>query len=129
MPGQNSTDIFPHKVLVIDDQRSHLKLMRNRLSKYGCQVITSDSAEEAMQMIQWGDHFPLIITDLKMPWLDGAQFCKRVKASNPEFRVVALTGHIGTFDREELEGSGFDGIYEKPVTDALVRQILASARP
>jgi CheY-like chemotaxis protein len=129
MLKKNLTDIFPHKVLVIDDQRSHLKLMKTRLTRYGCHVVTSDSAEEAVQMIQWGERFPLIITDLKMPWLDGIQFCKRVKASYPEFRVVAVTGHIGLFSREELERSGFDGIYEKPVTDAMVRHILETARP
>jgi len=129
MPEENTTDMFPHKVLVIDDQRSHLKLMKNRLSQYGCRVVTSDSAEEAVEMIQWGERFSLIITDLKMPWLDGLQFCKRVKASYPEFWVVALSGDINAFDRDELEKSGFDGIYEKPVTDDLLKQILETARP
>lgn len=80
-------------------------------------------------MIQWGERFSLIITDLKMPWLDGLQFCKRVKANYPEFWVVALSGNISAFDRKELEASGFDGIYEKPVTDALIRRILEAARP
>lgn len=119
--------MFPYKVLVIDDQRSHLKLMKKRLSRYGCRVVTSDSAEEAVEMIQWGERFSLIITDLKMPWLDGIQFCKRVKASFPEFWVVALSGNINAFDKNELEGSGFNGIYEKPVTDELLRKILEAA--
>ncbi len=129
MPEKNTIQMFQHKVLVIDNQRSHLKRMKSRLAKYGCHVITSDSAEEAVEMIQWGERFSLIITDLKMPWLDGIQFCKRVKASYPEFWVVALSGNIDAFDRDELEESGFDGIYEKPVTDAVLKQILKNARP
>ena len=80
-------------------------------------------------MIQWGERFSLIITDLKMPWLDGIQFCKRVKATYPEFRVVALSGNLSAFDRDELDRTGFDGIYEKPVTDALLQQILKAAHP
>ncbi len=127
MPEEKTFEMFPHRVLVIDDQRSHLKLMKNRLSRFGCRVVTSDSAEEAVEMIQWGERFSLIITDLKMPWLDGIQFCKRVKASHPGFRVVALSGNLDAFDRDELEDSGFDGIYEKPVTDEMVRRILETA--
>jgi len=129
MPDNNAIQIFPHKILVIDEQRSHLKRMRNRLSRYGCKVITSDSAEEAVEMIQWGERFSLIITALKMPWLDGIQFCRRVKASYPEFWVVALSGNLDAFDRDELEKSGFDGIFEKPVTDELLEEILKTARP
>ncbi len=129
MPEKNLKPIYTHKVLVIDNQRSHLKRMKSRLSEFGCQVTTSDSAEEAVEMIQWGERFSLIITNLKMPWLDGIQFCRRVKANYPEFWVVALSGNIDAFDRQELEASGFDGIYEKPVTDAQLKQILETVRP
>ena len=122
-----SNDAPPFTILVIDDQRSTLKLMKNRLRAYGCKVVTVDSAEEALEMIEWGLRFSLIITDLKMPWLDGVQFCRRIKARYPETKIVALSGNLAAYDRQELESSGFDGIYQKPVCNQLVRQMLKHA--
>lgn len=118
----------PRKILVIDDHRSQLKLMKNRLSRYGCNVVTADSAEEAVQMMQWGERFDIIITDLKMPWLNGIQFCRQVKADYPEIQVFALSGNISEYDKDELESSGFDGIYEKPISEEMLIQILVLPR-
>lgn len=127
MPNLNCNDSFNYRILVIDDQRSQLKLMKILLSKYGCTVVTMDSAEEAEQIIQWGEHFNLIITDLKMPWLNGLQFCKRVKALHPDVLIYALSGNIEAFDKDELENSGFDGIFQKPISSEALKQILANA--
>ena len=127
MPNENCSDTFKYRILVIDDQRSQLKLMKSLLSKYGCTVVTMDSAEEAEQTIQWGEHFNLIITDLKMPWLNGLQFCKRMKACHPEVLIYALSGNIEAFDEDELKNSGFDGIFQKPISSETVKQILVSA--
>lgn len=124
MPNENCTNTFKYRILVIDDQRSQLKLMKGLLSKYGCTVVTMDSAEEAEQIIQWGEQFNLIITDLKMPWLNGLQFCKRIKAHHPEVLIYALSGNIEAFDHDELEDSGFDGIFQKPISSETVRRIL-----
>lgn len=122
-------EIYPYKILVIDDHRSQLKLIKNRLSRYGCHVVTADSAEEAVQMMQWGERYEIIITDIKMPWLNGMQFCRRVKANYPEILVFALSGNISEYGKDELESSGFDGIYEKPISDELLVQILENMRP
>ena len=129
MPKANCSDISPLKILVIDDQLSQLKLMKSMLSRYGCQVVTVDSAEEAEQIIRWGERFSLIITDLRMPWLNGAQFCKRVKALHPELKVCALSGNLENFEEHELTRCGFDGVYQKPVSGELLREMLKHAQP
>jgi CheY-like chemotaxis protein len=100
--------------------------MKNLLSKHGCTVVTMDSAEEAEQTIQWGEHFNLIITDLKMPWLNGLQFCKRIKARHPDVLIYALSGNIEAFDEDDLKNSGFDGIFQKPISRETVKQILVN---
>lgn len=86
-----------------------------------------DSAEEAEQIIQWGERFSLIITDLKMPWLNGLEFCKRIKAIHPHISICALSGNIGMYDQDELKNAGFDGIYQKPISDTTLIQILTDA--
>ncbi len=124
MLNSKSDDTFLFRILVIDNQRSQLKLMKDRLSKFGCTVVTVDSAEEAEQIIKWGERFSLIITALKMPWLNGLQFCKRIKAQYPGISVCALSASIGEFEKEELKASGFDAVYSKPISNSQIMQML-----
>jgi CheY-like chemotaxis protein len=102
------------KILVVDDDLTYLKLMRILLEKLGHIVVTSDSAEEAEHILRYEDKFSLIITDLRMPWLNGLDFCRKVKMLKPDLKIYAFSGWIHNFDMNELEDAGFDGIYQKP---------------
>jgi len=112
------------KILVVDDDLTHLKLMRKLLEKLGHRVFTSDSAEEAEHILGYEDKFSLIITDLRMPWLNGLDFCRRVKILKPDLKIYALSGWIHNFDMNELEAAGFDGIYQKPIIKSNLAEIL-----
>jgi len=94
------------KILVVDDDLSQLKLMKKLLGKLG------------------GEHFSLIITDLRMPWLNGLNFCRRVKSFNPDLKIYALSGYLFNFDMNELEDAGFNGVYQKPISKANLEEIL-----
>jgi CheY-like chemotaxis protein len=112
------------KILVVDDQRSQLKLMKKRLENIGYMAVTVDSAEEAEYILRGEESFSVIITDLKMPWVDGLSFCKKAKILNPNLKIFALSGFLYDFDMDEIEDAGFDGIYEKPITKAQLAEIL-----
>jgi CheY-like chemotaxis protein len=112
------------KVLVVDDQPSQLKLMRQMLETLGYVAVTVDSAEEAEHILKFGENFYLIITDLKMPWLNGLKFCRKAKNLNPNLKIYALTGYLYDFDLNDLESAGFDGIYQKPLSKANLIKIL-----
>ena len=112
------------KILVVDDQRSQLKLMKKMLEKIGYMAVTVDSAEEAEYILRGEESFSIIITDLKMPWVDGLSFCKKAKILNPDLKIFALSGFLYDFDMNEIEDAGFDGIYEKPITKAQLAEIL-----
>jgi len=114
------------KVLVVDDQPSQLKLMRLLLEKLGYMAVTVDSAEEAEHILRFRENFSLIITDLKMPWLNGLDFCRKIKSLYPNLKVYALSGYLYDFDVNELEDAGFDGIYQKPISKAHLRRILSA---
>jgi CheY-like chemotaxis protein len=70
------------------------------------------------------ESFAMIITDLKMPWLDGLNFCKKAKILDPNLKIYALSGFLHDFDIKELEDAGFDGVYEKPISKAQLAEIL-----
>ena len=112
------------KILVVDDDLSHLKLMKKLLRKLGHIVVTAASAEEAEHILRYEEHFSLIITDLKMPWLNGLDFCRRVKNLKPDIKIYALSGWVYNFDMNELEDAGFDGIYEKSSIKSKLAAIL-----
>jgi len=114
------------KILVIDDQRSQLRLIKRLLTRMGHTAVTVDSAEEAGLILRWEQDFAMIITDLKMPWLDGLQFCKDAKRAHPHLKIYAISGFLGGYDPDELKAAGFDGVYEKPIKEALLLEILAT---
>ena len=87
-------------------------------------VVTADSSEEAEHILRYEKHFSLIITDLKMPWLNGLNFCRRAKLLNPDLKIYALSGYLYNFDMNELESAGFDGMYQKPLSEANLEEIL-----
>ena len=112
------------KVLVVDDQPSQLKLMRQMLERLGYTAVTVDSAEEAEYILRYGENFSLIITDLKMPWLNGVNFCGKIKNLNPDLKTYALSGCLYNYDPKDLEKAGFDGIYQKPIRRAHLLKML-----
>ena len=130
LPGRPIRPVLMNgkKILVIDDQRSQLRLIKKMLAKLGHTAVTVDSAEEAGLILSWEQNFEIIITDLKMPWLDGLQFCKDAKSRNPDLKIYALSGFVGGYDPAELKAAGFDGIYEKPIRKALLAEILDTHR-
>jgi CheY-like chemotaxis protein len=117
-------DMSTKKILVVDDNLSQLKLMKELLGKLGHMTVTVDSAEEAEYILRDGERFSLIITDLRMPWLNGLNFCRRAKILNPDLKIYALSGCLYNFDMNELEDAGFDGIYQKPISKANLEEIL-----
>jgi two-component system response regulator YesN len=87
-------------------------------------AVTVDSAEEAEYILRFEKSFSMIITDLKMPWIDGLSFCKKAKNIDPNLKIFALSGFLFDFDINELKDAGFDGIYEKPISQAELAEIL-----
>lgn len=114
------------KILIIDDQRSHLRLMKRMLESFGKSAVTVDSAEEAELILEWNSEYEALITDLKMPWLNGVDFCRNTKRKYPGIKIYALSGNVEAYDRRDLDDAGFDGIYQKPIRVDTVKAILTA---
>ncbi|MCS7163970.1 MAG: response regulator [Thermodesulfovibrio sp.] len=99
------------KILIVDDEPDMLKLLSMILKeKTPYEIITTNNPIEAVQLIKTID-FDLIITDLKMPGLDGLQLLEEVKKKDEDIPVVIITAY-GTIDSatEAIEKGGFDFI-------------------
>jgi len=86
-----------NRVLVVDDEREIRDFLLRALTRIaGFQVELAENGEEALKKIEKGK-FDLVMTDLKMPQVDGLQLIKEISGSNPEILTVLMTGH-GTID-------------------------------
>jgi two-component system, NtrC family, response regulator AtoC len=114
------------QVLIVDDELNLRKILSAQLTRDGYDVLTAEDGERGLQLL--GEHhIDLVITDLKMPKVDGMTLLKRALEEDPELPVVLVTAH-GTIDTavEALKSGAFDFV-TKPFDKDEVRQIVAKA--
>ncbi len=80
------------KILVIDDDELMRLSLRDALTKEGCEVSVSSDGTEGWKRFR-EVHPALILTDLKMPKMDGLTLLKKIKTASPEAVVIMITGY------------------------------------
>ena len=114
------------KILIVDDDNAYLDVLEKIFSKMEYEAEFAGSSKEALEILK-KESFPLIITDLEMPGLDGVELCKQIKEIDSKSIVYALSGYITEYDTENLEKSGFDGYLSKPVKIEVLQQAIEGA--
>jgi DNA-binding NtrC family response regulator len=82
----------PAKILVVDDERSILVLLKEALGQWGYQVTTVASATEALGILK-SELFDALITDIRMPDMSGLELLREVKKQDESIEVVMMTGY------------------------------------
>ncbi|ABW66033.1 response regulator [Desulfosudis oleivorans] len=114
------------KILVIDDEGAQRDVMERFIPKLGYAVRVADSAETALAVLK-EEAFPLVITDLNMPGMDGLELCRRIKQLDAGIIIYALSGYIASFDEAKLDACGFDGYLSKPANARVLHQAIEGA--
>ncbi|HYB20022.1 MAG TPA: sigma-54 dependent transcriptional regulator [Thermodesulfobacteriota bacterium] len=102
------------QILIVDDEKVQLEMLKGFLVKQGYGVETSEDGQRALEKIKKG-FFDLILSDYRMPGMDGLQLLKEVKRLNPEAAVVIMTAY-GTIDTAvEAMKAGASDFLTKPL--------------
>src|SRR5438270_5297732 len=120
--------MLPEKkqVLIVDDEPNLRKILSAQLTRDGYDVMIAEDGEQGLSMLK-EHHIDMVITDLKMPKVDGMTLLKEALREDPELPIVMITAH-GTVDTavEALKSGAFDYL-TKPFDKDEVRQIVAKA--
>lgn len=89
------------KVLLVDDEVGFTAGLNKVLSNRGFDVKEAKDGLMALSMIG-GEHFDVVVLDIKMPGMDGNQVFKEISRLTPETRVIVLTGHYCLLEEEDV---------------------------
>ena len=118
------------KILLVDDDRTTRKLLSLYLKGNGFDVVTAENGLNAIEKLG-GETVHLVVTDLNMPYMDGIEFIRTMKANPDTGHIPALmiTTEDDDEERQRAASAGADGYLIKPVTSDVVtlkvRQLLA----
>jgi len=115
-----------YRVLVVDDENIVLSFVRDALEDEECEVVTSLSGEEALEHASTGD-FNLILSDIRMPAMDGIELVRRIREKTPDIAVIYMTGYANLNSAKDAIKQGAIDYIMKPFELAEIRQAVRNA--
>lgn len=116
--GRSTDEVLPDseitRILIVDDDPDVLKMVAHMATILGYRPTTAEDAVDALSYLS-RMHHDLVLTDYKMPFIDGYQLADRIKKKRSGTKVIIMTGHCDKAFADMLEGSDVvDGLLLKP---------------
>ncbi len=129
MPARNSpTSPTPPRILLVDDNSNGLSARRSVLEELGYRISTASNGVEALE--QFGRHkFDLVVTDYKMPRMDGMELIVRLRKLAADVPVILISGFVDALGLSE-GSTGADVVIQKSANEVshLVRSVARMLR-
>ncbi|PWT99856.1 MAG: hypothetical protein C5B51_26250 [Terriglobia bacterium] len=104
------------RILLVDDNRDGLTVRRLLLEELGCQVHVAGGGEEALQLFA-AETFDVVVTDYRMPRMNGVELIGRIRECRPEMRIILLSGFVEPLGLTE-QNTGANAVIAKSATEA-----------
>ncbi|OQY04481.1 MAG: DNA-binding response regulator [Desulfobacteraceae bacterium 4572_123] len=107
-------------ILIVDDEKNYPLILSAVLEEENFEALTANSGREALEILSISD-VDLVVTDMKMPGMDGIELLEHIKAKDPELPVIMMTAH-GTVDKavEAMQKGAYSYILKPFENDRLI---------
>jgi two-component system chemotaxis response regulator CheY len=111
------------KILIVDDDKTTRKLLGLYLKSKGFDVLHAENGLDGLEKLG-SESVNMVISDLNMPYMDGIEFVKAVRADAQQSHlpILMITTEQDTEERERAVSAGVNGYLTKPVTAEVVMQ-------
>lgn len=108
--------ISNERILLVDDEIELLEGLKRHFEVEGLKVETCSSAESALKLVQ-EKNFNIIMTDIKMPGMDGVELLRAIKDMNPLCNVMIMTAYSNMSYLLDCFSAGACDYFAKPFQD------------
>lgn len=115
----------PIVILAVDDEPGVLALVRRCLDDERVTLIEASSGKQALERIASGPAFALLITDLRMPEMEGDELARQVRTREPDLKVLYLTSHADRLFDAKPQLWAEEAYLDKPFTREGLREAIA----
>jgi len=113
-------------ILIVDDDQSIREFLGILLGKEGYRICSAASGEDAIQLMEQKD-VSLVITDVRMPGIDGVTLLKKIKAKSPDIPVILITAFASMDSAVAAMKEGAWDYLTKPFRIEEIREVVAKA--
>ena len=115
------------RLLIVDDDPQILNMLGDMLADTGFSLTFSASGEEALKKLEEEEEFHLVISDVRMPGIDGFELLKTIKARFKSTKVILMTGYTDDYDISDALILGADDYITKPFNISRVHLAVTNA--
>jgi DNA-binding NtrC family response regulator len=103
------------KILVVDDEEQLVQLLARQLERLSHTTYMANSAQEALDILQQDTTIDVLVTDFKMPEINGVELIARAIKLDPKIQGIIVTGYLDDEITDQAMQAGAVGCFEKPV--------------
>jgi signal transduction histidine kinase/DNA-binding response OmpR family regulator/HPt (histidine-containing phosphotransfer) domain-containing protein len=126
-PHAAGVAIAPSKVLLAEDHIVNQRVAVALLQKRGHQVTVVVNGREALEAVR-RERFDVVLMDLQMPGMDGIEATAAIReheaTAGGHVRIVAMTAHVMSGDRDRCLAAGMDGYMSKPINQTVLFEVV-----
>lgn len=121
----------PHTILLLDDDAANCLLLQRLLEHHRFHAVSACKGEDALMLYRLvHPDVDLLVLDVDMPDMNGAECLEAMRQINPEVCCLAITGHIDHPGLDRMISLGISGILRKPFSsDEFIKWVERLMRP